>query len=383
MIDPSLMPSPCFVLDEVALERNLAIMRRVRDEAGVKLLLALKGFALARAFPAIREVAAGTAASSLHEARLGRDEFGGPVHACCPVYLDAEWDRLRSFCSHATFNSLSQAGRFIGRRGGLSCGLRVSPEYSSATAELYDPCARGSRLGVRAAALAGALPEGIEGLHVHNLCEAAAEATERTIECVERLFGRFLPHLRWINLGGGHLMTRRGYDVERLIAALRGLRERHPGLEVILEPGAAYVWDAGWLVATVEDIVENDGVRTAMLDTSFAAHMPDCLEMPYRPEIVGARRPAPGEASWRMGGMTCLAGDMMGDYAFDRPPRVGDRIVFADMMHYTLVKTNLFNGVNLPAIGVQRADGTFELVREFGYEDYRSRLVAARPHGVA
>ncbi len=374
MFDPLQVPSPCFVLDESALVRNLDVIRRVRDEAGVTFLLALKGFAMGSAFPLIRGVAAGTTASSLHEARLGAEEFGGPVHAYAPVYLDHEWAEWRRLCRHVTFNSLAQYERFRSRAEGLSCGLRVNPEYSEAQVDLYNPCVPGSRLGVLAADLGAALPSGIEGLHVHNLCECAAAATVKTLDRVRTLFGRFLPGLRWLNLGGGHLLTRQGYDVAALVAALRGMRAEFPRLRIILEPGAAFVWAAGVLVATVVDVVENRGVVTAILDVSFAAHMPDCLEMPYRPGVIGAREPRPGEQGIRLGGLSCLAGDYVGDYVFDRPVRPGTRIVFTDMLHYTMVKTNMFNGVNLPAIGIWRTDGRFECVRTFGYADYRGRL---------
>jgi carboxynorspermidine decarboxylase len=326
------------------------------------------------AFPLIRGVAEGTTASSLHEARVGAEEFGGPVHAYAPVYLDHEWEEWRRLCRHVTFNSLAQHERFRSRAEGLSRGLRVNPEYSEAQVDLYNPCVPGSRLGVLAADLGAGLPEGIEGLHVHNLCECAAAATVKTLDRVRTLFGRFLPGVRWLNLGGGHLLTRQGYDIAALVAALRGMRAEFPRLQIILEPGAAFVWDAGVLVTSVVDVVENRGIVTAILDVSFAAHMPDCLEMPYRPGVIGAREPRPGERGIRLGGLSCLAGDYVGDYVFDSPVRPGTRIVFTDMLHYTMVKTNMFNGVNLPAIGIWHTDGRFENVRTFGYADYRGRL---------
>jgi carboxynorspermidine decarboxylase len=374
VFDPHCVPSPCFVLDETALRRNVEVLRGVRDRAGVTFLLALKGFAMRRAFPAIRAAAAGATASSLHEARLGCEGFGAPVHAYAPAYREDEWDAWRGYASHVTFNSLAQLRRFAGRLGGVSAGLRVNPEYSEARTELYNPCAPGSRLGVRAAQLAGEWPAGLDGLHVHNLCENDSRALEKTIANLERLFASQLPRACWINLGGGHLITRAGYDREHLVGLLQAFRARHPAARVILEPGAAFAWRAGVLVATVLDVVESDGVETAVLDTSFAAHMPDCLEMPYTPEVRGARIAAAGERGMRLGGLSCLAGDFVGDYVFERKPAVGERVVFEDMMHYTMVKTNMFNGVNLPAIGIWREAGGFERVREFGYEDYAGRL---------
>ncbi|MBN2451774.1 MAG: carboxynorspermidine decarboxylase [Lentisphaeria bacterium] len=375
MLDPLRVPSPCFVLEEDAFRRNLAVIADVQRRAGVRFLLALKGFAMWRVFPWVREVVAGATASSLHEARLAFEELGGEVHAYAPAYREKEWEALLGCCTHVTFNSLAQQARFGPRSAGRSCGLRINPEYSPVPTALYNPCAEGSRLGIRAEALAAGLPAGIEGLHSHNLCESDSLALERTLAQIERLFGHLLGEARWLNLGGGHLVTAATYDRDHAVRTLREFGGRHPGLAVFLEPGSAFAWQAGVLVATVEDIVTNGPIRTAVLDTSFATHMPDCLEMPYRPAVRGAVAPAgEGVHVYRLGGISCLAGDFVGDYGFREPLRPGDRLVFEDMLHYTMVKTTTFNGVNLPAIGIWHADDTFECVRRFGYADYRSRL---------
>ena len=372
---PADLPSPCFVLELADLRRNLAVFARVQREAGVKAILALKGFAMHAAFPEVRRVLPGCTASSPYELRLAHEEFGGEVHAYAPVYTDRDFPGFAAHCTHLTFNSLAQYERFRERAPRVSLGLRVNPQYSPVETDLYNPCVPGSRLGIRAELLGERLPEGIEGLHVHNLCESGADATARTLVAVEEHFGRFLPALRWLNLGGGHLMTRQGYDIDGLIAALRAFRERHPRLEIVLEPGSAVAWDTGVLVATVEDIVESGGIRTAILDASFATHMPDCLEMPYRPKVEGARQPDGSGWECRLGGCSCLAGDYVAGYAFDRPLRVGDRVVFRDMMHYTMVKTNTFNGIPLPHVGTLEEDGGFRLLQSPDYRrDYRDRL---------
>ncbi len=370
------IPSPCFVLDEAALRRNLALLDRVQREAGVTILLALKGVAMTGAFPLIRTVLRGCTASSLNEALLAQEFHGGEIHAYCPVYTDREFDALSALCRHMTFNSLGQYRRFRDRCGAVSAGLRINPEYSPVATALYNPCLPGSRFGVRAAELADGLPPGIEGFHCHNLCESDAADLGRTLECIEERFGRHLGRLRWLNLGGGHLITRKNYDTERLLAALRAFRVRHPNLDLILEPGSAVGWQAGWLVSTVEDCFPSGDVTMLMLDVSFACHMPDCLEMPYKPSVQGATDAVPGRTRFRLGGCSCLAGDWMGqgDYAFETPPQFGDRIVFEDMLHYTIVKTTMFNGIAHPALGVWREEGRFELLKQFGYADYRSRL---------
>ena len=376
MIDYGKIPSPCYVLDEAAFRRNLELIRSVGDRAGVEIILAFKAFALWKVFPIVREYVACSTASSLCEARLALEEMGSPAHTYAPVYTEREFPAIAACSSHITFNSLGQFGRFYPQaaRRGISCGLRVNPECSVVETDLYNPAVPGSRLGVVADALDDRLPEGVEGLHCHALCESTSHDLERLLAALEERFGRFFPHIRWLNLGGGHLMTREGYDVEHLVRLLRDFRARHPHIHVILEPGSAFAWRAGVLVSTVQDVVENHGVRTAMLDVSFACHMPDCLEMPYKPSIVGATEPVAGQPTYRMGGNSCLAGDYCGDWSFDRELRPGDRIVFEDMMHYTTVKTTMFNGVTHPSIGLWTAGGDFRLLREFGYEDYKARM---------
>ena len=374
-VDFSAVPSPCFLLDETLLRRNLAQIREVAQAAGVEIIVALKACAMWSIFPIIREYVPHATASSLAEARLVCEELGSKAHTYAPSYTDREIDRLLGCSSHITFNSLNQLRRFGAKAAvrGVSCGLRINPGYSPVETDLYNPCAPGSRLGIPAEQLPD-LPEGVEGLHFHTLCESYPADLARTLEAVEQRFGHLLSRVKWINMGGGHLMTREGYDRNELVALLKAFRARHPRLRVILEPGSAFTWRTGWLVSTVEDIVENGGVRTAMLDVSFACHMPDCLEMPYKPAIVGAHDPREGERGWRMGGNSCLAGDFCGEWAFDREPRIGDRIVFEDMIHYTMVKTTLFNGVSHPAIAIRDTEGKVRIVREFGYEDFKNRM---------
>lgn len=375
IMDLSKIPSPCFVLEEALLRRNLEQLKFVQDESGAKIILALKGFALPASFGLIRQFLSGTTASSLNEARLGRESFGGEVHAYAPVYLQAEMDPLLDIVSHITFNSISQWERYRADvlRRGILAAIRINPEHSEVATDLYNPGIPGSRLGVPADELDGRLPEGIEGLHVHVLCESGADALARVIESLEQKCKPLLRQAKWLNLGGGHLIAREDYDTALLIRLVRRLRKDY-GLEIILEPGAGVVWDTGVLVSSVEDRLEHRGIRTLMLDISFAAHMPDCLEMPYKPQVRGTRDPETGETGWRLGGMTCLAGDYLGDYVFAKEPQIGDRIVFEDMMHYTMVKTTMFNGVAHPAIGIWREDGTFECVRSFSYEDYLHRI---------
>ncbi|MCB9631310.1 MAG: carboxynorspermidine decarboxylase [Sandaracinus sp.] len=377
-IDYAATPSPCFVLEEARLRANLELLAHVQRESGAKIILALKGFSMYGTFPLVRKYLPGVTASSLSEARLGREEHGGEVHAYCPAYVDEDFDAIAQIASHLTFNSVGQFERFRGRLAGKSAGLRINPEYAEVETDLYNPCIPGSRLGVTAAQLGGRLPEGVEGLHFHTLCEKGSDTLERTLEHVEARFGALLDQVRWLNMGGGHAITRKGYDVDKLIALVRATRARHPNLEeIVLEPGSAVGWQTGELVSTVLDVVDNGGVRTAMLDVSFSAHMPDCLEMPYRPTVLGAKHDAgPDEPGHRyhLGGQTCLAGDFMPDYVFEKPLAVGDRVVFWDMIHYTMVKTTTFNGVNLPAIAVSHEDGRLEVLKRFGYEEYKARL---------
>jgi len=374
-IDYAAMPSPCFVLDEARLRANLELLADVQRASGAQVICALKGFAMRGSFPLVREYLPGVAASSLAEARLGHEEFGGEVHAYSPAYIPADFDDVAAVSTHVTFNSLSEFERFAPRLGSASAGLRINPEYAEVETDLYNPCVPGSRLGVIADKLEGGLPTGVEGLHFHTLCEKGSDTLERTVERVEARFGSLLDLVRWLNMGGGHAITREGYDVERLVGIVKGLRTRHPNLEqIILEPGSAVGWQTGELVSTVLDIVDNGGVRSAMLDVSFAAHMPDCLEMPYRPAVIGASSEGGEGHRYHLGGQTCLAGDFMADYVFAEPLKVGDRVVFLDMMHYTMVKTTTFNGVRLPSIAIWRERGELEVLTRFGYEDYKSRL---------
>ncbi len=376
-IDPYRVPSPCFVLDADALERNLAILADVQQRAGCKILLALKGFAMWRAFPLIRRHLSGTAASGVHEARLGAEAFGGEVHVYSPAYRDVEVDELTGIVDHMVFNSFSQWERHRERvqraKRPIQCGMRVNPEHSEVKVALYDPCAPGSRLGVTEAAFRRDLLDGLSGLHMHTLCELNADALERTLPAFEKHFGGFLPSMSWVNLGGGHHVTRPDYDIERLIRIIQDFRERWH-VDVYLEPGEAIALNAGVFVATVLDIVHNH-MDIAILDASASTHMPDVLEMPYRPAIVGAGMPGELAHTYRLGGVSCLAGDVIGDYSFAEPLRPGRRLVFLDMAHYTMVKTTTFNGVPLPAIAIGRGEeGAIEIVRQFGYDDYKTRL---------
>jgi carboxynorspermidine decarboxylase len=376
MINYKQIPSPCFVIDENRLRRNLELIRRVKEEAGVEIILAFKAFAMWEVFPIIKEYIPCSTASSLAEARLAFEEMGSPAHTYAPAFSEREFDEIMLYSSHITFNSLSQYEQFHTRAKakGISCGLRINPEYSDVGTDLYNPCSPGSRLGVIASNIGTQLPEGIEGLHFHSLCESNSFDLEKTLLAVEQKFGHLLDQVRWLNMGGGHLMTREGYNTDHLIMLLKSFRAKYPHLQLILEPGSAFVWRTGELVSTVLDIVENKGIKTAMLDISFSCHMPDCLEMPYKPAISGATDPIPGKPTYRMGGNSCLAGDFYGDWSFDEPLKTGDRIVFEDMIHYTMVKTTMFNGVTHPSIGIWTKDNEFRLIREFGYEDYKGRL---------
>lgn len=377
MIDYSKVPSPSYVLDEVRLRKNLELIKSVKDRAGVEIILAFKAFALWKTFPIIREYIPFSTASSYSEARLAVEEFGNLAHTYSPAYTDEEFPEIVKCSSYITFNSLSQFERFypltknIENRS-ISCGLRINPEFSDVETDLYNPCAPGSRLGVVADLLGEKLPEGIEGLHFHTLCESTSFDLERTLEKVEERFGRYFSQIKWINFGGGHLMTRADYDVEHLIALLKQFKSKYPRLEVIMEPGSAFAWRTGELVSTIVDIVENKGIKTAILNVSFACHMPDCLEMPYKPDIVGAVED--GKYIYRMGGNSCLSGDFYGDWSFDKPLQIGDRIIFKDMLHYTTVKTTLFNGVTHPSLVLWTQQDEMLLLRKFGYEDYRNRM---------
>ncbi|CAI8153217.1 carboxynorspermidine decarboxylase [Pseudidiomarina mangrovi] len=370
----SAIPSPCYVLNEALLKRNLELMQYVQQQSGAQIILALKGFSMWSAFPLVRQYLVGCTASSVWEAKLAYEEFGREVHAYAPGYKQADIDTLLPLVNHISFNSVGQWQRYAEQTiaAGVSPGLRVNPEHQEAATELYDPSAPGSRLGIRAVELEGVDLTGVEGLHVHNLCECDSMALERTLAAVEEKFGHLLHDMKWLNLGGGHLMTRAGYDVEHLIKQLKRVREQYQ-IEVILEPGSAVAWQTGPLVAEVVDIVENAG-KIAILDVSATGHMPDVLEMPYRPAVTGADLPHKLAYTYKLGGNSCLAGDVIGEYSFAEPLQPGSRIIFEDMMHYTMVKSTFFNGVEHPSIGILREDGSFDLKRKFSYEDFRARL---------
>lgn len=375
MIDFSKVPSPCYVLDEQLLAHNMEVIDRVRKATGVEIIVALKACAMWSIFPTLAKHSDGATASSAAEARLVMEEYGQMAHTYAPTYTDRSFAEILQCSSHITFNSLGQFNRFGAQAllRGISCGLRINPEYSPVETDLYNPCVEGSRLGIRKEDLRE-LPAGIEGLHFHVLCESRPQHLRLALEAVEKHFGHLLPQIKWLNMGGGHLMTHAEYDCDELIAVLNDFRARHPHLRLILEPGSAFTWRTGYLVSTVEDVIRSGGFNTAMLDVSFACHMPDCLEMPYKPAIIGAHDPEEGERKWRMGGNSCLAGDFYGDWAFDVEPKIGDRVVFEDMIHYTMVKTTMFNGVEHPSIAIWHKDDKLEVVRKFSYEDYRDRM---------
>lgn len=375
--NPDTVPSPCYVCDRGKLAKNLAVLADVRKRTGCKILLALKGFAMFSLFPQIREVLQGACASSLHEARLSYEEFGREVHVYMPAYQESEFEEVLKFSDHLVFNSFTQWLQFkeraLSHPKGISCGIRINPQYSEVDVDLYNPCGRYSRLGVTREHFKPEHLGGIQGLHFHALCEQNADALEHTLNSVEEKFGPYLAQMQWLNFGGGHHITRPDYDVDLLCGLITRTKERY-GVEVYLEPGEAVALNTGVLVAEVLDIVQNE-IAIAILDTSAAAHMPDVLEMPYRPEVIGAGQPGQHPHTYRLGGLTCLAGDVIGDYSFPEPLAVGQRLVFCDMAHYTMVKNNTFNGVRLPSIAIFDPDtGKTQIVRQFGYEDYRNRL---------
>lgn len=369
------IPSPCYVLDEKRLIRNLELMRKVQEEAGVSIILAFKGFAMWSSFPMVKKYLSGATASSLHEAKLCVEEMGSKAHTYNVAYETQTFEEVVSCSSHLTFNSISQYDHFLHHvNEDVSIGLRVNPEWSDVTTDLYNPASPTSRLGICIDQFPAELPARVEGLHFHVLCESGADALVHVLKNFEMKFGHLLPKIKWVNMGGGHLMTRKDYDVDLLIEVLKDFQHRHQ-VEVILEPGSAVAWETGDLHATVLDVVESGKVKTALADISFTCHMPDCLEMPYKPKVTNASREAKeGQFQYRIGGVSCLAGDFMEAYGFDRPLSVGDPLIFEDMIHYTMVKTSTFNGVRHPSIGIKRTDGSFDLIKEFTYEDFKSRL---------
>lgn len=389
-VDWASIPSPAFVLDETRLRRNLTLIDYVQKQSGAQIIVAFKGFSFWSAFPVLREYGiTGATASSLNEAILAKEEMQGEVHVYAPAYSDEDFPKILELADHLVFNSFSQWERFkpqveAARQAGreLHVGIRINPEYAEVETDLYNPAGPFSRLGVTRREFREDLLDGVDGLHFHTLCEKDSDTLERTLEVVERNFGEFLPRMKWVNFGGGHLMTREGYDIPRLIRVVKAFREKH-GVHVILEPGSAFGWQTGWLVSSVLDVVHN--VKDAvLLDVSVSAHMPDVLEMPYRPRILGAGDPptddhreaqdVPAGHPYLIGGTTCLAGDVVGEYVFEQPLSIGSRVVFDDMIHYTMVKTTFFNGVKHPDIGILKADGRYQRVKTFGYEEFKAKL---------
>ncbi|MCG8308119.1 MAG: carboxynorspermidine decarboxylase [Cytophagales bacterium] len=372
--DASIIPSPCFILDERLLIKNLELLRKIRDDAQIKILCALKGYAMWSTFPLLKKFLSGAAASSLNEARLSHETFLKDTHLCAPVYIEDEIEEITDLASHITFNSLQQYNKFgeIATKKGLKAALRINPEYSEITTDLYNPCVPGSRLGITRDLMPMELPKAITGFHFHTLCEQNADTFQRTLRVIDEKFGRYLKKVTWLNIGGGHHFTREDYDVELFVNTIKSFRKEYD-LEIIAEPGEAIGWKTGYLLSTVQDVVEANGLKTAMLDVSFTAHMPDCLEMPYRPNVVGTVDNT-GAFNYRLGGNTCLAGDFIDGYRFGTALEAGDKVIFDDMIHYTMVKTNTFNGVQLPSIGMITCDGSFKLIKSFDYKDFKNRL---------
>lgn len=397
------LPNPCYVLEERLLRRNLELIRDIAQRADVEFILAFKAFALWKTFPIFKEYITHTTASSPWEARLALEEFGSRAHTYSPAYEDETFDEILRCSSHITFNSMSQAQHFLPKveywndmfvTKSVSCGLRINPEASEIETALYDPCAPGSRFGITADQLPEELPRGIDGFHCHCHCESDSHALEHTLQHIEEKFGSRLAEVKWLNLGGGHLVTRQDYDVEHLVGILTAFKARHPHLKIILEPGSAFAWQTGPLVSKVVDIVENHGIKTAILNVSFTCHMPDCLEMPYWPKVRGAKTiehhpgdPLPAKLAqssilpegngglyYRLGGNSCLSGDFMGFWQFDHELAIGETIVLEDMIHYTTVKTCTFNGIQHPAIAIIRQSGEQKVLRQYFYSDYRDRM---------
>ena len=374
-----------YVLEEEKLRKNLSLIANVANKAQVEIILAFKAYALWKTFPIFREYIKATTASSLFEAKLGFEEFQAPTHTFSPAYTDDEIDEITRCSSHISFNSLSQYARLADRvksvKPSISIGLRVNPEYSEVGTDLYNPCAAGTRFGVTADKLPQELPPYIEGFHCHCHCESGSDVFERTLKHIEDKFSAWFSQLKWINFGGGHLMTRNDYDVEKLITLLQKFHHRYPHLHIILEPGSAFAWQTGPLVSQVIDVVEDKGIKTAILNVSFTCHMPDCLEMPYMPMVRNAQVMDGKETRidihkycYRLGGNSCLSGDFMGDWLFDHELQIGENIIFEDMLHYTTVKTNMFNGITHPSIALLKTNNELEILREYTYEDYKNRM---------
>lgn len=376
-IDVSSLPTPCYIVDERLLIKNLEILQFVQERTGCSILLAQKGFSMYSVYPLVAKYLKGVTSSSLFEAKLGYEEMGKEVHAYAPAYIEEEFDELLSYCDHLVFNSFDQWSRYKDKVKGfkskkIECGIRVNPEYSEIETHMYDPCYNFSRLGVTLSNFKPEELEGIDGLHFHTMCEQNSDTLERTIKVVDEKFGKYLKGMKWLNLGGGHHITRPDYDIETLVRSINFLQDKY-GVKIYLEPGEAIALNTGYLVTKVLDIVDN-GMKIAILDTSAACHMPDVLEMPYRPNIVDAGKPDENPFTYRLGSHTCLAGDVIGDYSFKQPIKPGDKLVFCDMAHYTMVKNNTFNGINLPSIALYNEEEGIKLIKKFGYEDFKSRL---------
>lgn len=376
-VDFSQIPSPCYVLEEKLLRKNLELLHSVQERSGANIILALKGFSMYSMFPMVKQYLSGATASSLNEARLIFEEMNCLAHTYAPAYKPEEFEEILSYSSHITFNSLNQFNQFKSQveanERKVSMGIRINPQYAEVATDMYNPCVVGSRLGITRDALGDTLPEGIEGLHSHTMCENDSFVLERTLVHIEEKFGDLLHQVKWLNLGGGHLMTKVGYDHEHVIKIIKRLKETY-NIEIIMEPGSAIAWQTGYLKSKVLDIVDAQGIDVAILDVSFAAHMPDTLEMPYKPKVHGATDEIEGKPTYRLGGMTCLAGDFMSGYSFEKELQIGDTVIFDDMIHYTMVKTTTFNGVGLPSIGVWKEDNTFQLLKSFGYETFKDRI---------
>ena len=376
-IDINKLPSPCYLVDERLIKRNLEKLNYVQEKTGCNIILALKGFSMYSTFPLVSKYLKGVTSSSLFEARLGYEEMGEQVHIFSPAYRTDEFDEIMKYCDHIVFNSFNQWILYRDKvkaykDKNIECGLRINPEYSEIETDIYNPCFKNSRMGITLENFKEDQLEGINGLHFHTMCEQNSDTLARTIKVVDEKFGKYIKNMKWLNFGGGHHITREDYDVETLIDSILYMKNKY-GVEIYLEPGEAIALNTGFLVCTVLDVIKN-GMNIAILDTSAECHMPDVLEMPYRPNIIGASEPNEFEFTYRFGGPTCLAGDIIGDYSFKEPLKIGDKLIFCDMAHYSMVKNNTFNGINLPAIVKYSEENGVEIIKEFGYEDFKSRL---------
>lgn len=371
-IDITGLPTPCYLVDERLLKKNLEILKSVSDRTGCKILLAQKAFSMYHTYPLIRQYLAGTTASSLFEAKLGKSEMGGETHIFAPAFLDREFDEITSLCDHIVFNSINQWQKYKNRTKGISCGLRVNPEYAEIETDLYNPCFEGSRLGATLDSIDEAQLDSLDGIHFHAMCEQNSDTLERILVVFEEKFGKYLHNMKWVNFGGGHHITRDDYDIDTLIKCITHIKETY-NVQVYLEPGEAVALNAGYLVSEVLEFVYNK-IDIAILDTSAECHMPDVIEMPYRPNIIGAGKAGEKPYTYRLSSNTCLAGDVISDYSFDNPLKIGDKLIFCDMAIYSMVKNNTFNGINLPSIAIYREDSGIEILKQFGYEDFKSRL---------